>query len=116
MDRRNFFKAGLAAGAAVAATSVLGTSCAPAVPGRNIKAKRVIIFTFDGIRVRNKDLNLSFLGAGGLQLNLTKNLGLYVEPQVSWTIPIRTQGLETYRSEHPFMFSVGTGLRITFGK
>ena len=72
--------------------------------------------TFDGIRVRNKDLNLSFLGAGGLQLNLTKNLGLYVEPQVSWTIPIRTQGLETYRSEHPFMFSVGTGLRITFGK
>ncbi|MBQ3658874.1 MAG: alkaline phosphatase family protein, partial [Bacteroidales bacterium] len=51
MDRRNFFKAGLAASAAVAATSVLGTSCAPAVPGRNIKAKRVIIFTFDGIRV-----------------------------------------------------------------
>jgi hypothetical protein len=72
--------------------------------------------TFDGMRVRNKDLNFSLLGAGGLQLNLTKNLGLYVEPQVSWTIPIRTQGLETYRSEHPFMFSVGTGLRITFGK
>lgn len=51
MDRRSFVKAGLAASAAVAATSVLGTSCAPAVPGRNIKAKRVIIFTFDGIRV-----------------------------------------------------------------
>lgn len=49
MDRRSFVKAGLAASAAVAATSLLG--CAPAVPGRNIKAKRVIIFTFDGIRV-----------------------------------------------------------------
>ena len=72
--------------------------------------------TFDGMRVRNKDIYFSLLGAGGLQLNLTKNLGFYVEPQVSWTIPIRTQGLETYRSEHPFMFSVGTGLRITFGK
>ena len=72
--------------------------------------------TFDGMRVRNKDIYFSLLGAGGLQLNLTKNLGFYVEPQVSWTIPIRTQGLETYRSEHPFMFSLGTGLRITFGK
>jgi len=51
ISRRSFFKTGLAAGAAVAATSVLGTSCTPAVPGKRINAKRVIIFTFDGIRV-----------------------------------------------------------------
>ncbi|MBQ9583866.1 MAG: alkaline phosphatase family protein [Bacteroidales bacterium] len=51
ISRRSFVKTGLAASAALAATSLLGTACTPAVPGKKVKAKRVIIFTFDGIRV-----------------------------------------------------------------
>lgn len=51
ISRRSFVKTGLAASAALAATSLLGTACTPAVPGGKVKAKRVIIFTFDGIRV-----------------------------------------------------------------
>lgn len=78
----------------------------------------------------------SLLGAGGIQLNANKRIGLYIEPEIVWTggkpskteevvipgrgrIEIPTEesiGLQTYRTEHPFMFSVSTGLRINLGK
>ena len=78
MDRRSFVKAGLAASAAVAATSVLGTACTPAVPGKKIKAKRVIIFTFDGIRVdglaQAKTPNIDSLIASGSASYATRDV------------------------------------------
>jgi hypothetical protein len=54
----------------------------------------------------------SVLGAGGLQWNMTKRLGLYVEPELSWTLPSEKHILKTYRNEHPLVFTVATGLRI----
>lgn len=59
---------------------------------------------------------LSLLGAGGLQLNLTDRIGLYVEPEISWTIPSEKRVLHTYRSENPLMFSVTGGIRFNLGK
>ena len=58
----------------------------------------------------------SVLGAGGLQWNILPRLGLYLEPELSWTLPSDKQALMTYRQEHPFMFTVATGLRINLGK
>ena len=58
----------------------------------------------------------SLLGAGGVQVNLSKRLGLYAEPEVSWVVPWQPRMLHTYRSENPVMFSVATGLRINLGK
>ena len=58
----------------------------------------------------------SVLGAGGLQWNILPRLGLYVEPELSWTLPSDKQALMTYRQEHPLVFTVATGLRITLGK
>ena len=60
--------------------------------------------------------NLSLQGAGGIQMNVTKRLGIYVEPQVMWRIPTGDSTLETYRSTHPLMFSAATGVRCTIGK
>jgi len=54
--------------------------------------------------------------AKALKTNITKNIGLYVEPELSWTIPSESRVLETWRSEYPFMFSVATGLRINLGR
>jgi len=54
----------------------------------------------------------SVLGAGGLQWNMTKRLGLYLEPELSWTLPSEKHVLKTYRNEHPLVFTVATGLRI----
>ena len=59
--------------------------------------------------------SLSLVGAGGLQMNATKRLGLYLEPELSWRIPDGNNTLVTYRSEHHVMFSVSAGIRINLG-
>jgi hypothetical protein len=59
--------------------------------------------------------SLSLVGAGGLQMNATKRLGFYLEPELSWRIPNGNNTLVTYRSEHPVMFSVSAGIRINLG-
>ena len=72
--------------------------------------------TLEGQWIAKDGFSASLLGAGGLQLNITKNLGLYLEPQISWTFTPKNTVLETYQSAHPVMFSVSTGLRFTIGK
>jgi hypothetical protein len=63
--------------------------------------------------IETKDgLSFSLLGAGGVQFNINRRVGLYLEPELSWTAPSRNRVLATYRSENPLMFSLATGLRI----
>ena len=71
---------------------------------------------FAGESIPKDGFSLSLLGAGGIQLNVTKRLGIYVEPELSWRIPISTYPLATYRTRYPLMFSVAAGVRITFGQ
>jgi hypothetical protein len=64
--------------------------------------------------------SLSLVGAGGIQMNVTKRLGIYLEPELSWRIPVNDPAITTYtpvtyRSEHPVMFSIATGIRINLG-
>ena len=64
--------------------------------------------------------SLSLVGAGGIQMNATKRLGIYLEPELSWRIPGDNSAIVnfapvTYRSEHPVMFSVAAGIRINLG-
>ena len=68
-----------------------------------------------GKKISKDGPKLSLVGVGGFQMNLTRRLGLYVEPQVSWCVPTGDSMLSTYRSSHPLMFSVATGLRINLG-
>ena len=53
------------------------------------------------------------LGAGvGLQFNLTPHVGLFVEPSVNYYFQ-RKNDIETWRTLHPFTFSLPLGVRIT---
>ena len=72
--------------------------------------------TLNDKSLRKDGLRLSLLGACGLQWNMTDRLGLFVEPELSWTAPSNTPVLATYRTDHPFMFTVATGVRINVGK
>lgn len=58
-------------------------------------------------------VGFALVGAGGVQLNLSKNIGLYLEPTVSWNLPDKNRLLVTYKSLHPVSFSVSPGLRFT---
>lgn len=54
------------------------------------------------------------IGSGlGLQYNLTPNIGLFAEPGLQYFIPTGSS-IETYRTEHPFTFSVPLGIRFTW--
>ena len=54
------------------------------------------------------------VGTGlGLQYNFTSNIGLFAEPSLQYYIPTGSQ-IETYRTDHPFTFSLPLGLRFTW--
>ena len=54
------------------------------------------------------------VGTGlGLQYNLTRGISLFAEPSLQYYIPTGTQ-IETYRTEHPFTFSLPIGIRFTW--
>lgn len=66
-----------------------------------------------GKKIAKDGVGFSLIGAGGVQFNFTDNFGLFLDPTFSWNIPSNNRVLDTYRYDHPFMFSVSTGLRIT---
>ena len=72
------------------------------------------VAAFDaGQKIAKDGVKFSLIGAGGIQFNINKYLGLFLDPTFSWNIHSDNRKLDTYRSEHPFMFTVSTGLRVT---
>ncbi len=69
-----------------------------------------------GNLIEKDGLGLSLLGASGIQYHITDRVGIFVEPEISWTIPSESRKLDTYRSEHPIMFTFATGLRLNIRK
>lgn len=54
------------------------------------------------------------VGTGfGVQYNFTPNIGLFAEPSLQYFIPMHSD-VETYRTEHPFTFSLPIGIRFTW--
>ncbi|MBO4917584.1 MAG: hypothetical protein J5374_06860 [Bacteroidales bacterium] len=94
------------------------------------------------MKLKRDGVYFSLLGASGIQININEHVGFYLEPEVTWTKPpknpvdvtvygealydyiitglipmeIENFRLETYRTVHPFMFTVATGLRFNLGK
>ena len=83
--------------------------------GAGIKGDLCVGATLDGHSIGKDGPAFRLLGAGGIQFNATRNLGLFVEPEVSWTLPSDRWMLSTYSSEHPWMFTVASGVRINLG-
>lgn len=60
-------------------------------------------------------LQWSLMASAGVQLNITRHLGLYAEPGVAYYFDDKS-GVETIRKEHPCNFNLQVGLRLEFGK
>ena len=84
--------------------------------GAGLEGSYCIAATLNGISIPKDGFGFTVLGAAGIQLKFTKNLGLYFEPEISWTNPSFTNPLQTYRTEHSVVFSLTSGFRYTFGK
>lgn len=83
--------------------------------GGGLEGDFCIAASLSGKKIDRDGFSISLLGAGGIQFNVSKHLGLYVEPELTWSLPSEGRTLQTYRSVNPFMFSINTGLRITMG-
>jgi len=66
-----------------------------------------------GRKIARDGIGFSLIGAGGIQFNISKNLGLFLDPTLSCDLTSGNRTLDTYRSEHSVMLEVSTGLRIT---
>lgn len=60
-------------------------------------------------------LQWSVMAAAGVQLNVTRWLGMYVEPGVAYYFD-DGEKIETIRKEHPLNFNLQFGLRYSFGR
>ena len=84
--------------------------------GTGVKGDLCLGATMDGQSIGKDGPAFRLLGASGIQFNATRNFSLFVEPEISWTLPSERRVLSTYSSEHPWMFTVATGVRINLGK
>ena len=87
-----------------------------AYAGAGMQADFCLSAQWDSEAIERDKPAFSLGAAGGVQLNLTRMVGLFVEPQLSWRIPTGGTVLQTYRTQHPWMFSVSAGVRINLEK
>ena len=79
--------------------------------GAGIQADKCIYATVGDERLHEKQVLLSAAFAAGLQFNISPRVGVYFEPEVSYSI--NEGSLETFRTEEPNMISARVGLRFT---
>ncbi len=78
------------------------------------KADYLISGKFDHLRLKDNTVHCSAVGALGVQYRLHPNVGLFLQPEVSYYFKPANPALETYRTEHPLTFSLGVGARFAF--
>ena len=80
--------------------------------GAGIQADKCIYATVGGERLHEKEVLFGLSGAIGLQFNIVPKVGLYFEPDLSYSL--NDGSIQTYRSMEPFMVTVRGGLRFNF--
>lgn len=80
--------------------------------GAGLEGDICIAARMEGSRIERNPAMLSLLGVGGVQVNLTKRLGLYLEPELSYSFPLGQVTWITRQTEQPFLFTVSGGVRI----
>ena len=80
--------------------------------GAGIQADKCIYATVGGERLHEKEVLFGLNGAMGLQFNIVPMVGLYFEPDISYSL--NEGSIQTYRSQEPFVVTVRGGLRFNF--
>ncbi|MBR2856933.1 MAG: outer membrane beta-barrel protein [Bacteroidales bacterium] len=80
--------------------------------GAGIQADKCIYATIGGERLHEKEVLFGLNGAMGLQFNIVPMVGLYFEPDISYSL--NEGSIQTYRSREPFVVTIRGGLRFNF--
>lgn len=82
--------------------------------GAGVSTDFCVAASVDGCKTAKDGIGMALNGAGGVLFSISDHFGLFLEPTFSWSIPSDNRVLDTYKSEHPCMLSVATGLRVSF--
>ncbi len=82
--------------------------------GAGGKADYLVYGKFDHLRLKDNTVHCSAVGALGVQYRLHPNVGLFLQPEVSYYFKPANPAFETYRTEHPLTFNLGVGARFAF--
>lgn len=77
------------------------------------KVDRLVYGKFGTDRIKDNTLNWSIIGDLGIQYDLSKNVGIFLAPEVSYYFKPENPVIQTYRTENPLMFTIGAGLRFS---
>ena len=81
--------------------------------GAGASADLCVVAYEAGQKIARDGVGFSLIGAGGIQFNINKNFGLFLDPTLSWDLTSGSRNLDTFKSEHPLMLSFSTGVRLT---
>lgn len=82
--------------------------------GAGGKADYLISGRFGDLRFKDNTVHWSAVGDLGVQCRLLPNVGLFLQPEVSYYFKPSAPSILTYRTEHPLTFSLGVGARFAF--
>ena len=82
--------------------------------GAGGKADYLVYGKFGAGRFKDNTVHWSAVGDLGVQYRLHPNVGLFLQPEVSYYFKPSAPGVETYRTEQPLTFSLGAGVRFAF--
>ena len=80
--------------------------------GAGVQADKCIYATVGSERLHEKEVLFGLNGAMGLQFNIVPMVGLYFEPDISFSL--NEGSIQTYRSREPFVVTIRGGLRFYF--
>ena len=82
--------------------------------GAGGKADYLVYGKFGDVRFKDSTVHWSAVGDLGVQYRLHPNVGLFLQPEVSYYFKPSAPGVDTYRTEQPLTFSLGAGVRFAF--
>ena len=80
--------------------------------GAGLQMDKCVYATVGDEKLHEKQILFGLNGAMGLQVNIVPMVGLYFEPEVSYSL--NKGSIETFRSDEPFVVTVRGGLRFNF--
>ena len=66
------------------------------------------------VRIKDNAMHYSVVGDIGFEYKVFPWVGLFLQPEISYYFRPLNQDVITYRTEHPFFFTMGTGFRFFF--
>lgn len=84
--------------------------------GAGGKADYLVYGKYGSTRLKDNTVHWSATGDIGIQYRMLPHVGIFLQPEVSYYFKPSDPAIQTYRTEHPVTFTVGAGLRFSFGK